>query len=317
MAVVLTVDRLRWHQHIAGLISDFGSQVTAVVKGNGYGFGRQVLIGVAEQHGVSACAVGTVHELAGTAAHSGDILCLTPTFSDVSGLAANVVLTVASDSHLDHLRRQGTHPMVAVKLRSSMQRYGFAPDRLPAASMLGGSELHCYMIHLPLSGTMAEHLAEIESWLDHLDPAIEISVSHLDAATFAALSNRHPRHSFTIRLGTALWLGDKSTMHLRADVLDTHPVRAGEQLGYRATTVGADGTVVLIGGGSAHGIARLEGGAGPFHFARTRLALIESPHMHTSMAFVPAGQPVPQPGEWVDVQRPLTMTEVDRIEWLD
>jgi hypothetical protein len=54
----------------------------------------------------------------------------------------------------------------------------------------------------------------------------------------------------------------------------------------------------------------------PFHFERTRLALHEPPHMHTSMCFVPAGMPRPDIGERVDVQRPLTMTTVDQFEWL-
>jgi hypothetical protein len=38
--------------------------------------------------------------------------------------------------------------------------------------------------------------------------------------------------------------------------------------------------------------------------------------MHTSMAFVPAGDPLPHVGALVDVQRPLTMTTVDTIDWI-
>jgi hypothetical protein len=35
--------------------------------------------------------------------------------------------------------------------------------------------------------------------------------------------------------------------------------------------------------------------------------------MHTSMVFVPVGDPLPAVGEQVDVQYPLTRTLVDRI----
>jgi hypothetical protein len=37
--------------------------------------------------------------------------------------------------------------------------------------------------------------------------------------------------------------------------------------------------------------------------------------MHTSMAFVPAGEPCPAVGDRVDVQRPLITTAVDEVVW--
>ena len=38
--------------------------------------------------------------------------------------------------------------------------------------------------------------------------------------------------------------------------------------------------------------------------------------MHTSLVVVPAGQPVPEVGDRVDVQRPLIYTHVDEVEWV-
>ena len=72
----------------------------------------------------------------------------------------------------------------------------------------------------------------------------------------------------------------------------------------------------MIGAGTAQGVATLPGGRSPFHFDQTRLALLEPPHMHTSMAFIPSGQFVPAIGDRVDLQRPLHMTTVDEYEWL-
>ena len=66
-----------------------------------------------------------------------------------------------------------------------------------------------------------------------------------------------------------------------------------------------DGTLVMVGAGTAHGVHPLGDGRSPFHFARRRLDLVEPPHMHTSMVFVPAGDPAPRCGDIVDVQRPL------------
>ena len=37
--------------------------------------------------------------------------------------------------------------------------------------------------------------------------------------------------------------------------------------------------------------------------------------MHTSMVFVPTGEPCPAIGDVVDVQRPLTMVAVDELTW--
>jgi hypothetical protein len=104
-------------------------------------------------------------------------------------------------------------------------------------------------------------------------------------------------------------------LHLDADVLDTHPVDAGTPAGYRGDPVPSDGTLVMVGAGSAHGVAPLADGRSPFHFARRRLGLHEAPHMHTSMAFVPAGEPCPAVGDRVDVQRPLITTAVDEVVW--
>jgi hypothetical protein len=98
-------------------------------------------------------------------------------------------------------------------------------------------------------------------------------------------------------------------------VLATRPVTAGAKVGYRLTTVDADGTLVMVGAGSANGVTALPGDTSPFHFARTRMALVEPPHMHTSMAFVPSGQACPEVGDWVDLQRPLTMTAIDELLW--
>src|SRR5690606_8935731 len=109
--------------------------------------------------------------------------------------------------------------------------------------------------------------------------------------------------------------GDREALHLEARVIDTRPVSAGTPVGYRLTPVPADGVLVMVGAGTANGVAPLPDGRSPFHFARRRLDLIEPPHMHTSMVFVPSGDPCPQPGDWVDLQRPLTMTTVDELRW--
>jgi len=71
--------------------------------------------------------------------------------------------------------------------------------------------------------------------------------------------------------------------------------------------------------GSIHGIALLDepdpARRSPLHFQRHRLALLERPHMHSTLALVPHDQPCPAVGDRVDVQRPLITSTPDLIEW--
>ena len=122
----------------------------------------------------------------------------------------------------------------------------------------------------------------------------EVWVSHLSTDGYRNLLDSWPGRRFRIRLGTALWHGDKRTLHLGADVLDVRPVRAGEHAGYRQQRVPCrrsprDDRCRHRPRGDP-----LPDGRSPFHFARQRLALLEPPHMHTSMVLVPAGSSGPE-----------------------
>jgi hypothetical protein len=123
-------------------------------------------------------------------------------------------------------------------------------------------------------------------------------------------------HSYRLRLGTGLWHGNKSFLHLDADVLDVRSIASGGTAGYHQAPVRSDGHLVMIGAGTANGVTPLADGRSPLHFERRRLALHEPPHMHSSMAFVPLGDPLPTIGDRIDLQRPLTTTLVDEYVWL-
>ena len=151
----------------------------------------------------------------------------------------------------------------------------------------------------------------VEKWLPLLPAGATLHVSHVDHHDLASLATAHPSITFRARVGTALWHGDKSALRLRADVLDGRPVAAGDRLGYRLSA--RPGRGQRGDGERGHGPRRAAAArrSSPFHFERRRLALLEPPHMHTSMLFVPAGTPRPEPGDEVDLQRPLTQTWVD------
>ena len=313
VALTLTVDRAAWDRHVDTTLAAHPG-VLPVVKGNGYGFGRPRAIAALRARGITSVAVGTVFEVP----DGFETFVLTPAVgSDASLLPADAIPTVGSLEHVGALVAAGWSGRVLVKLASSMRRYGATPDGLPTlldAVRAAGFAVDAYSLHLPLAPSAA-NLVEALAWLPHLGgaPSAALHVSHLDAEDDATLRVAAGGRIVRQRVGTRLWLGDRTTIHLSADVLDVRAVRAGEPVGYRATPNPHDGTLVMIGAGTAHGVFPLPDGRSPFHFARRRLVLVEPPHMHTSIVVVPHGENAPDVGAEVDVQRPLTQTYVDRV----
>jgi alanine racemase len=321
MALTLTVDRARWQAHVAGVRDDFPDLVP-VVKGNGYGFGRTFLADVVDEWeddggAPRELAVGTVHELVGLAPDGPRPIVLTPAVGrELLPGVGPAILTVGSEPHLAALIGAGWRPPVILKAASAMLRYGSARDDLGTLRSMAeaaGMEVHGYALHPPLAGSPEDHRAEAEAVARAVPAGSTIYVSHLDAASYSLLRDVVREQRWRIRLGTVLWHGDKSFFHLGADVVQVRAVEAGQRAGYRLAEVPGRGHLVMVTAGTAHGIQPLAGGRSPFHFGRRRLALLEPPHMHTSMVFVPAGDPLPAVGEQVDVQHPLTQTLVDRI----
>ncbi len=304
MTITLSVRTALWRANVARLASSVDGLVP-VIKGNGYGFGRTALAELAAEF-TDTVAVGTIHELDGLPRALTPVV-LTPT---LTAPESNLpILTVGNVAHLEVLA--GWTGRVLVKLTSSMHRYGSTPA-LVATARERGHQVVGVSIHLPLDGTAQDHAAEIASLLGGIDPDLEVWVSHLDAQTYSSLPSTH---RYRLRLGTSLWIGDRSLLQLSADVLEVRPVAGATPAGYRLGQVPGAGHLVMIGAGTANGVTTLPDGRSPFHFRGERLPLHEPPHMHTAMAFVADGAPLPAIGDRVDVQRPLTMTSVDVVEW--
>lgn len=323
MALRLTVRRDALLDHVRSVARDV-PHLVPVVKGNGYGLGRNVLVGLVAEllPEVDTIAVGTIHEAADVPAKWTTHVMNPVSEADMSAVREipdNVVLTIGSHHDVDVLARRGWKGRVVVKLASSMRRFGVDHSGFAAlvqdVTRVGGM-IHSCSIHPPTAGDDAVRLAEIRAWLPLLPECVTLSVSHLSSAALAQLRGDNDRRTVEARLGTALWHGTKDHFSLHADVVRTESCRAGEFAGYRATPVPGDGTLVVIGAGSAHGVMPLPNGESPFHFARHRLQLVESPYMHSSIVFVAAGEPCPATGDFVDVQRPLTMVQPDVTDWV-
>ena len=162
-------------------------------------------------------------------------------------------------------------------------------------------------------------------------------ISHVSADDLATLAARYPDFTFRPRIGTDLWLGDRGALRVGARVLDSHPVERGEVFGYRGRTLPRTGTLLVVSGGTAHGIG-LEAPTGegsvraraatlarggldalgmvksPYVVAGKARYFAEPPHMQSSMLFLPSGVEVPATGDEVDVRVRFTATTFDRVE---
>ena len=307
MTVLLTVDRTRWSAHLYHTLEQIRAVATPVpvVKGNGYGFGRHALVKIAAEESTTIC-VGTIHELDGLPDSLTPVV-LTPT---LAGPTPSAILTVSNEEHVTPL--VGSAQRVIIKLASSMHRYG-GSSSLVQHALDGGLDVAGVAIHLPLIATDDERVAEVNALLDPIPTSIPAWLSHIDPSLIARLPESR---TYLLRAGTTLWHGDREALHLSTDVIDLRPIRAGEHAGYRKTDVIEDGHLVMVGAGSAHGVHPLADGRSPFHFNRQRVDMFESPHMHTTMLFIPQNTAPPAIGDTIDLQRPLTQTIIDEVVWV-
>ena len=315
MTLRLTVNRQAWLDHVR-LTASQHETVLPVVKGNGYGFGRPILFEQAA-HLADHVAVGTVYEATDVPPSLTPVV-LTPAGTNLpSSLSAHAVLTVGSLDHVAALRSHNWQGSVLIKLQSTMQRFGVAGNELAALqSACTNASLNVvgWSIHPPLNNDNQDRSGEVSCWMELLHDNLPVYISHITAEQVGSLRSQFPNRTFVSRLGTSLWLGDKSMMKLTAEVLDVHAVDGGTA-GYRSTALPGSGHIVIVGAGSAHGVSEIVGVGSPFHFAQQRVALVEPPYMHSSMLFFPAGQTVPRIGDQVDVQQPLTRVNADTISW--
>lgn len=343
MGFELDVDAARWRRGLSAL-SETTPGLVPVIKGNGYGLGRDLLAREATTLGVDTIAVGTYAEAPGALeAFGGDVMVLTPWrpfFTDVV-LDERIIHTVGRVDDIAALAKAAPTARVTLEGETSMARHGLDRHELAAAvAALGELRVEGFAIHLPMAGG---NYAEAENWAAALDTSqvetTTLYVSHLTPSELAALAARRPHLTIRPRIGTSLWLGDLGALTVRATVLDSHLVARGEHVGYRQRPMPRDGTLLVISGGTSHGIgleapkatsgvvargkSLAKGGleaAGfslsPFTIDGKQRWFAEPPHMQASMIFLPANAKAPEVGDSVDVAVRFTTATFDAINLL-
>ena len=344
MPLTFYVDRQAWRAHQHRVLAEWPAPVP-VVKGNGYGFTLPVLAEAARRLGVAAgvdqIAVGTAQEAVRVLDHfPHDLVLLEPFLPGAEwvDLPDRVVRNAAS---LDAVRMLAGRRMV-VDCRSSLRRQGVARTELAELRRaLGGCEPEGYSVHLPMERpSRADPVREVSDWVSALREAglavPVMYVSHLRGPELAALGLRFPGTRFRLRTGTELWLGDRSAIEARATVLDVLPVARGERIGYRQGRLRQGGWIVVVSGGTVHGVgleapkimqgllprAKELGRSGlramnrtlsPYSWRGRRRWFAEPPHMSVSMIHLPGAETPPRPGGELLAELRHTATHFDRV----
>ena len=347
--VTLRLDGDRWREHLR-TVAGATPGIVPVIKGNGYGFGLRRLAEESKTLGADTVGVGIPSEVGIVReAFSGDVVILNP-WDSSSSLAAelasepSVITTVSRLSDLELLAARGDRPRVLVEVLTSMRRHGILQDDLgEVAGLLPGVRFQGWTIHLPLhvEGRYAEAerlsraalgVAPGTLWFSHL-PSEETAglARQLGGADGKPIPVRQ-------RVGTRLWLGDKQARTSTATVLDVHPIKRGERAGYRQRVCPADGWIVVVAGGTSHGIGMeaptsaktirhraiaLATGSlaaaglalSPYTINGKKRWFLEPPHMQSSLVFLPAKEKPPQIGEELTVELRLTTATVDCVVW--
>ncbi len=349
MTFTLHVDAPRWRKHLASVISDYsksGATVTPVIKGNGYGFGRDLLCKEVSSLTLSSVCVGTIFEAEEALARfTGDVIVMEP-FTELNPRAAaqwssllrhhsSRLVAIIGSNEIAALSNAGA-ARAYIEGLSSMRRFG-----LPLHEMddVLGATTHSIAIeglwlHLPIEEPAADHVAvyepapqgnvnkasgharEVIGWLSwYRDLAtkyslpLHVSVSHLSPKDAQVIHNNSSDFELSVRVGTSLWLGDRKSLRVTGTVLAVHTAGLGhDAIGYSQSDSHGHKKVVVISGGTSHGVAlaapanttslRKRGIAiaegmleamgkvrSPFTFKGDKLVFAEPPHMHASMVW--------------------------------
>lgn len=350
MTFSLTVDAIKFRQHLNAVTAEFqvtGARLVPVIKGNGYGFTREVLAKEASNLGLNRIAIGTVWELSeALAKFPGEIVVLEPFNSaDTSAVtqwssilknnSARVILTL---SNLEFAAAQAAGAsLVYLEGLTSLNRFGMSKSEFSSItrSQLGTLTVVGMSLHSPIadakkimdataevssavdSNKLSGKVLEIWGWLRKYQEVatsqnfpMHFSLSHIASKDVEALKEMCIHYDFNVkfdlRVGTSLWLGAPAALSASGTILEIHDLNNTSQVGYQQVATNGNGRLIVVSGGTAHGVALAaptsrsnarkrsiavaEGFTqafgkvrSPFSVRGRNLVFAEPPHMHVSL----------------------------------
>ncbi len=238
MTFSLNVDAVKFRHHLSAVVTQCqatGAQLVPVIKGNGYGFTREVLVKEAAGLGLNRIAVGTVWELSeALAKFSGEIVVLEP-FNSTDELAvvqwkmilkhsASRVILTLSDLNFTAASAAGAS-LIYLEGVTSLHRFGISTSDFSSIDQikLGNLSVQGLSLHLPIadsdkpSGAIAEvssavdssklsgKLLEIWNWIRKYQEVataqsfpMHISLSHISNKDIATLKTMCAGYNFTV-----------------------------------------------------------------------------------------------------------------------
>lgn len=340
MTLSLNIDTRAWRANVRTVHDEFPGLVP-VAKGNGYGFGLDVLAREAARMNDDCIAVGIAREVevVRAAGWSRDIVVLNPwrPFDPVATALLDdpgVITTVSRLEDLDQVSRSHPRTRVLVEIRTSMNRHGITAEEIASVDV-SSVTFEGWSLHFPPTGVLAEAQRLASAAVAHQRGAVW--VSHLSVLDYRKLRT-HLGVRTRMRMGTQLWLGAEESLTTTATVLDVHRVSRGKRHGYHQARAPRDGWIVVVSGGTSHGIAlsappsqkslrsrtvtvakgmldAVGMSLSPFTIAGRKRPFAEPPHMHGSMLFVGGAEPGVEVGDEIPVTCRLTTTTVDELRW--
>jgi hypothetical protein len=345
MTLSLYVNNNAWTSHIKNILNSYSSstsEVTPVIKGNGYGIGRKNLATKAHELGVNSVAVGTIFE-AQDVLDQGfkEVLVMDPV-KDIDELAFNELTRINNSSLLltisclKDAQNVGNNPVVVEGI-TSMNRFGIGINDLAEISHLN---LKGISLHFPIGNSKIGKVTEVTNWLNSYKTLCPngqkvVYLSHISESELKNLTNQFPDFKFKVRVGTKLWIGDLKAFQIKSTVLEVHePVN--QSFGYRQRSITNKHRLIVVSGGTAHGIglqaprsnvtikqrlvAILSGILEAFDFHLSPFVVngkqrwfAESPHMNVSLLKLPSNVSVPKVGSTISAQVRMTTTNFDCV----
>ncbi|KGA09446.1 MAG: hypothetical protein GM45_1630 [actinobacterium acAMD-5] len=342
MSLVLMVDLSKWQSHLDAFQSELNAAtnnsqaLVPVIKGNGYGVGLARLIEQAQRMGVTEVAVDTVLEANFLNSDSKLTIQVLQPVRDSDEIKTNdYIYTIDQHSPIEKLP---ANAKVIVEVKTSLQRFGIELTEL--STFLKSIPVNISVIgigtHLPIGNK--KNLAQVKSIAEVVNSyalagntRINFYTSHLTNAELTALAEFR-QLNLRVRIGTGLWLGDRSALQLEGEILEIRAVNS--RIGYGQRRIRSS-QVAIISGGTKHGIGlraaatptgirsklvsvalglleALGDARSPFVYKGKALNFVDTPHMSVSMILLPKNHDL-KIGQYLKAQVRFTTTNPDWV----